>query len=330
MNDEASMVNLFGKHTQIGIMDKTDAGEDARGGPNRVRAAKARQILYLDLSDLMVYARHNGTLSGIQRVVSSILTYAQEWWEGQSAYDIVPVVPEYDRRRVLAVDLGRVVSMIKLIEEHEGARDKIDAAIEAVFASRFEVYPRRGDLFVIAGAFWIYAHYDLIKYLRHTGVVFGLFVHDLIQIKNPEYVHKEATLAFRRSLIDALSIANFVLTNSHFVADEVKQFLAERLDFDLPVAAVPLATELRLKAKGADARLPNDVTDILARDYVLCVGTIEVRKNHLLLTRIWERLADELGDALPDLVFVGKWGWDIAPLKNISKKRTFSTGGCAS
>ena len=216
--------------------------------------------------------------------------------------------------------------MIKLIEEHEGGRDKIDAAIDAVFASRIEVYPRRGDLFVIAGAFWIYAHYDLIKYLRHNGVVFGLFVHDLIQIKNPQYVHKEATLVFRRSLIDALSIANFVLTNSHFVADEVKAFLAERPDFDLPVAAVPLATELRLKAKGVDARLPNDVADILARDYVLCVGTIEVRKNHLLLIKIWERLANELGDALPDLVFVGKWGWDIAPLRKYLDETDFLDG----
>ena len=28
--------------------------------------------------------------------------------------------------------------------------------------------------------------------------------------------------------------------------------------------------------------------DIIGRDYVLCVGTIEVRKNHLLLVKIWE------------------------------------------
>ena len=43
---------------------------------------------------------------------------------------LVPVVPEYDRMRVLAVNLDRVVAMVKLIEEHQGGRGKIDAAIE--------------------------------------------------------------------------------------------------------------------------------------------------------------------------------------------------------
>src|SRR4051812_9136018 len=266
-----------------------DAGatsaKQTAAAPKPRRGAGVRQVLFLDMTDLMEYAKHNGTLSGIQRVVSSILTYADDWAHGQSAYDIVPVVPEYDRFRVLAVDLERVVAMVGLIEEHQGGRGKIDAAIESVYESRFEVFPRKGDLFVIAGAFWIYPHYDLIMRLRARGVVFGLFVHDLIQIKNPEYVHKEATLVFRRSLVDALSIANFVLTNSHFVAGEVETFLAEKMGFALPVAAVPLATELRVQPGRREVKLAKDVADIIGRDYVLCVGTIEVRKNHLLLIR---------------------------------------------
>ncbi len=326
MNDEAFLLNPPAKNVKIGMMDETEKPTETHSDPSRRRDARDRQVLYLDLSDLMEYAKHNGTLSGIQRVVSSILTYAEDWRSGQSGYDIVPVVPEYDRSRVLAVDLARVVEMIKLIEERVGGRDRIDAAIAAVYDSRFEVYPRRRDLFVIAGAFWIYAHYELIKNLRANGVIFGLFVHDLIQIKNPEFVHKEATLVFRRSLIDSLSIANFVLANSLFVAAEVKEFLAERLGFALPIAAVPLATELRIKANAADAGLPNDVAEILGREYVLCVGTIEVRKNHLLLVKIWERLAEELGDALPDLVFVGKWGWDIAPLRKLLDETSFLDG----
>ena len=331
MINEASLFNPPGENVKIRVMDEIEKQTDenraeTQGDGSRRRDHRARQILYLDLSDLMEYAKHNGTLSGIQRVVSSILTYAGDWWREQANYDIVPVVPEYDLNRVRAVDLDRVVEMIILIEERIGGRDRIDAAIEAVYDSRTEVSPRRGDLFVIAGAFWIYAHYELIKLLRAKGVIFGLFVHDLIQIKNPEFVHKEATLVFRRSLIDSLSIANFVLTNSLFVADEVKAFLTERLGFDLPIAAVPLATELRIKTNAAAAPLPDDVADILPRDYVLCVGTIEVRKNHLLLVKIWERLAEALGDALPDLVFVGKWGWDIAPLRQLIDESDFLDG----
>jgi hypothetical protein len=43
--------------------------------------------------------------------------------------------------------------------------------------------------------------------------------------------------------------------------------------------------------------------------FVLCVGTLEVRKNHHLLYHVWRRLAERLGDAAPKLVIVGSRGW---------------------
>jgi glycosyltransferase involved in cell wall biosynthesis len=298
----------------------TSSGKDASGSVG----VETRPKLFLDLSDLVEYAKHNGTLSGIQRVVSSILTYAEEWAAENDSYDIVPVVPEYDMFRVFSVNFRKVLAMIQLIEEgRDSGRPKINAAIEALYQSRVEVFPRRGDMLIIAGAFWIYAHYDLIMRLRAKGVLFGLFVHDLIQIKYPEYVHKEATQTFRRSLVDALEIADFVLTNSHFVAGEVAEFMSARLGLSLPVTAVPLATELRLKPSGNHEAFPVNIRETLARDYVLCVGTIEVRKNHLLLVKIWEQLARELSGRLPDLVFVGKWGWDIAPLRSLLEKTNY-------
>jgi glycosyltransferase involved in cell wall biosynthesis len=44
--------------------------------------------------------------------------------------------------------------------------------------------------------------------------------------------------------------------------------------------------------------------------YVLFVSTIEVRKNHRLLIRVWQRLLERHGaNLVPNLVFVGKVGW---------------------
>ena len=52
------------------------------------------------------------------------------------------------------------------------------------------------------------------------------------------------------------------------------------------------------------------------RRHVLYVSTIEVRKNHMLLLRVWERLIAAHGaDAVPPLVFAGKYGWEIDELK---------------
>ena len=51
-------------------------------------------------------------------------------------------------------------------------------------------------------------------------------------------------------------------------------------------------------------------------EYVLCVATIEVRKNHMYQVRIWEQLIAELGDEVPKLVWVGKWGWQVEELRH--------------
>jgi glycosyltransferase involved in cell wall biosynthesis len=42
---------------------------------------------------------------------------------------------------------------------------------------------------------------------------------------------------------------------------------------------------------------------------VLCVGTVEVRKNHAALLSVWEELETELGERLPTLVVAGRRGW---------------------
>jgi glycosyltransferase involved in cell wall biosynthesis len=48
---------------------------------------------------------------------------------------------------------------------------------------------------------------------------------------------------------------------------------------------------------------------------VLLVSTIEIRKNHALMFRIWRRLLRDLpAESVPTLVFAGKVGWLTADL----------------
>lgn len=201
--------------------------------------------LYLDITDLIEYAKQNTSLSGIQRVVSNIARYSINQPSEGASYRIRIVVPEYDRAVIFSVSAFLICSLIELLERSGSGRDILDNTIRAVYQSRQREDPQPGDIFIIAGAFWIYDHYDLIAALRARNVFFGVFIHDLIQIKNPEYVHREATLVFRKSLIDVLMLANFVLTNSQYVAAEVDRFMRERLSVTLPVKNIPLATELR-------------------------------------------------------------------------------------
>jgi glycosyltransferase involved in cell wall biosynthesis len=52
--------------------------------------------------------------------------------------------------------------------------------------------------------------------------------------------------------------------------------------------------------------------------FVVYCSTIEVRKNHILLARIWQQALEE-GIKLPRLVCAGRWGWMIDELKAFLK-----------
>lgn len=267
-------------------------------------------IYWLDITDFVAYAQDgNTTVSGIQRVVANLIMHRD-----LSGIDIIPVIPEFDRKRVLAADPDAVETLVMLLQSGSASKGDILAALEAVYLSRIELKPRSGDAYVMVGAFWIYYHHDLLLDLRIEGTRIALFVHDLIQIKNPEYLSEVANRTFRRSLIDVLSVCDQILTNSHFVKGEVEAFMRDRLNLWLPVTAVQLPTELPKTARTADEN--KRFSALAGQDYVLCVGTIEIRKNHVLLVRVWEALAEEFGDdKIPRLVFVGKWGWNIEQLE---------------
>jgi glycosyltransferase involved in cell wall biosynthesis len=270
------------------------------------------KTIYLDVTDLVDYAKLNASLSGIQRVVSNLLCNIEHYLKGRKGLAIVPVMPEYHNMRVFSLSKNLLLRMIQVLREAGVDRPRLDKAIEAVLASRAPVEPERGDIFAIAGAFWVFTHYDMLRRLRDNGVAFVLFVHDLIQISHPEFVFEAATRQFRHAIAETLMLVNGILTNSEFVAEDVRKFLSERTNLDLPVKAVPLATELP-PLTNKSLVLSQNVRDVIGDPYVLSVATIEVRKNHMYMVRIWERLIKNQVPNIPNLIFVGKLGWDIKP-----------------
>jgi glycosyltransferase involved in cell wall biosynthesis len=67
---------------------------------------------------------------------------------------------------------------------------------------------------------------------------------------------------------------------------------------------------------GARTAVPERSARLPAPDsYVLLVATIEARKNHALLVRVWRRLIEQMpADQVPRLVFAGSVGWLVGDL----------------
>ncbi|PRH86339.1 hypothetical protein C5L14_19110 [Labrys okinawensis] len=269
-----------------------------------------KPTIWLDISDFSQYAEAgNITVSGIQRVIANLVTHA-----GLSAFDVRPVILDRDAKAVRAADAALVGELVTLLQSGAAKRDNVVALEERVRASRVKVEVLPGDVYVMAGAFWIYQHYDLFSELRAKGVKIALFVHDLIQIRYPEYLSADANVQFRKSFLDVLAMVSLILANSEHVRSEVLEFVRSRLNLEIPVQAITLPTELPAIAK--DATIDDRVIEVAKREFVLCVSTLEIRKNHVYLLKIWQKLFRERGLLVPNLVFVGKWGWMFEELRD--------------
>lgn len=142
------------------------------------------------------------------------------------------------------------------------------------------------------------------RWLIRSGVRPVYFVHDLIPLTHPEYCRPGEPEKHVQRLKALLNWGAGVIGNS---ADTLKELARHAHARHLPMPptlVAPLGVEPAI-AKGQGSAEPP-----LARPYFLMLGTIEGRKNHLLILNIWKHLIENHGRAAPQLVIVGRRGWE--------------------
>jgi len=145
-------------------------------------------------------------------------------------------------------------------------------------------------------------HGQVDAILRAEGAKFVTLVHDVIPLSHPEFARPQGAEEHRRRLRTIDSFASGIIGNSQATIDALAPHLAEG----------PRNRVIRVAHFGADPAEPADATrhKVPDRPYFIYISTIEPRKNHLLLLNIWRRLVEQMGDAAPMLVLVGRRGWE--------------------
>ena len=142
----------------------------------------------------------------------------------------------------------------------------------------------------------------LLARLRQRGAArFVCLIHDLIPVQFPEYAKPGQAENHLRRIRGATQFADAVIVNSAVTRDALQGEL-NRAGRAPPVLVAPFGTDLPSAPSGGGPPIP--------RPYFVVVGTIEARKNHLLLLNLWRRLAAELGERTPLLVLIGQRGWE--------------------
>jgi glycosyltransferase involved in cell wall biosynthesis len=140
----------------------------------------------------------------------------------------------------------------------------------------------------------------LAQFKQRSGCAFVPFLHDLIPLHFPEYSKPGQAERHRERLDTICALADGVIVNSQDTADALAPHLAG-CGRDVPVlVAHPGAEFARDSAPPAEAS---------AAPYFVCIGTIEPRKNHLLLLHLWRQLAQRKGADAPRLILIGQRGW---------------------
>ncbi|MDZ4068574.1 MAG: glycosyltransferase [Tabrizicola sp.] len=153
-------------------------------------------------------------------------------------------------------------------------------------------------------------HYGLavpmfLNWLRRRADVTCVFMlHDVIPVEMPHFVEPSSARHHATMVSSTARYADGLLISTHAARDAVAAAL--RAQGREKVAILPHPLPL---TQEFDEDVPRGNLAPSAPYFVIC-GSIEPRKNHALLVKVWELLVDRMGERAPPLVVIGSLGWE--------------------
>ena len=171
-----------------------------------------------------------------------------------------------------------------------------------------------GAVYLNVAQFWLeHPRYFLWLYKR-PDVRPVFFIHDLLPLDIPEFFRDNEQALFERRIATAVHYAKGFITSTRAVAARLEAECRCRGYPAVPIHIEPLPSTLT--DTGLRPLAGQAVPALAAVSYFVALGTIEARKNHLLLLDVWRAMAED-GGPVPRLVIVGARGWGNAQVLDI-------------
>lgn len=257
----------------------------------------------LDLSRLLSRVRHH-TPSGVDRVEMAYARGLLERLGERLQFAAVHPFGPYGR-----LPRNNALRFLDAMEQRWTTEDGTieRRSLAEVLPSLLGLLPNRslrggGGVYVQASPHHLTKPALVRRILDREDARFLCLVHDLIPIEYPEYARPNGAAQHRRRIETVTTLADGIIANSCATERSLRPWLSKAgRDTDIRVAL--LGTH-----DIPDAPIPDGVPE---EPYFVCIGTIEPRKNHLLLLNLWRHMAETLPrDAIPRLIIVGRRGWE--------------------
>lgn len=260
--------------------------------------------IVLDISRLLSRVRHS-TPSGVDRVEMAYARGLLDAHGRKLAFGAVHPTGVYGR-----IPYDTALAYLDLLESRwaESERQPQQLSLPAVLPWMKRLLPTArgvGSARVLVQVSPHHLHHPqkVQRKLSREGARFVCMVHDLIPIEFPEYARPGGAALHARRMDTVARYANAVIVNSTATGASLTRWIdAHGLDVP-PIHVALLGTEAL--ASSPPQKDPQD------KPFFVCVGTIEPRKNHLLLLHLWRRMAESLPpERVPRLVVIGRRGWE--------------------
>jgi glycosyltransferase involved in cell wall biosynthesis len=164
---------------------------------------------------------------------------------------------------------------------------------------------REPAVFLVVSHHHVARDYAIARIRGSLRVKCVCLIHDLIPIEYPEYFISGWEARYRRLSRNVGSLFDAAIANSEATARALRTCLQQNPEPAHPRVAIRVAP-LGVRA------FQGSQSPMLARQtlpYFVVLGTIEPRKNHLLLLNLWTRLGLAVATP-PRLLVIGARGWE--------------------
>jgi glycosyltransferase involved in cell wall biosynthesis len=247
----------------------------------------------IDLTRLVVRALRGRYPTGVDRVC---LSYARRYREAR-----VVLYKAGMGRALLRADSRRLVDLLLADRSVDFVPKLCTLLVRALL--------RRSPPLTPGGIFFNIGHGGIerpayVRWLRDNRLRPVFMVHDLIPMTHPEYCREGESQRHERRIAAMLGCGAGLIVNS-VSTQRILQGYAKKQKLILPPLIV---------AHLGISLFPIGTNEPILKDpYFVMLGTIEPRKNHILMLQCWRRLGERWKDgaAVPKLVLIGQRGWDI-------------------
>jgi glycosyltransferase involved in cell wall biosynthesis len=290
-----------------------------------------------DLTDLFIYYRQFASVTGIQRVVERlaaskclqddrnsvfVMRAPGTNWFAQVDKALFHGLSQPDQRLDSISRLCSIAAHLsdyrlhqrlkqypwkRLRRKYWGVARRVKSAAGCGHLAPFEF--NDNDRVVLPGAYWtdsgVARRYAELR--RRHRLHICAFVYDLIPITHPWCVDQEGARIFRDVLDTIIPNCDRFVTISKHVANEFSAYLKSCHGEQRPILMLPFGWDFPARAVDREAEAETLVRyGVERRGFILVVGSLQVRKNHMLVVRAAHNLYPRLKDRIPPILFVGK------------------------